>query len=468
MYKGEVHARRWYMLPVILLPTLMISLNTYMLQVALPSLQRSLNASFAEAQLMLTGFSLGLAISLMVGGKLGDLYGRRKMLLIGLAVFTMMAALGGMTSNPTTLIILRIVQGLAAALVQPQVLSILQVSFLPREKGLVFGLYGAWIGVGFAFGLMLGGILVHWNPFELGWRAVFYFHVPLGGIVLLLLPFLPETKGSRGQRIDWAGSSLLMVGLFLLVYPLSEGQKQGWPLWIWGGLLLGAAILWTFIRVERWRQRKDGSALVDLSIFRHRSYRIGMITVVIVYLSMFSFFFILSYYLQYGLDYEVSSTSFVYLPLGVGYFLSSLGSARLVQLWGMKVLRAGALIMAGAIAALVVSLQVDAVQMLDVQNVIILSIYGVGLGLVTTPLVPAVLRMVPAKDAGTGSGLFSTFMYVSNALGVALISMLFSYVLRHPLLEAAQTDYIRAFSVALLATGALALAAFASLRLLRE
>lgn len=174
MEQQQVDSRRWYALGVILLPTLLISLNTYMIQVALPSMQYSLNASFSEAQLIVTGFSLGLAVALIISGKLGDIYGRKRMLLIGVSGFTVMAVLGGLTSDPALLIVIRIVQGLAAALIQPQVLSTLQVSFLPKEKGLVFGIYGAMIGFGFAFGCILGGTIVNWNPFDLGWRTVFF------------------------------------------------------------------------------------------------------------------------------------------------------------------------------------------------------------------------------------------------------------------------------------------------------
>lgn len=170
----KVDPRRWYALAVILLPILLNSFNTYMIQVALPTIQKSLNASFSDAQLIVASFSLSLAAALIISGKLGDIYGRKRLLLIGVSGFTLMAMLGGLTSNPTLLIVIRIVQGLTAALIQPQVLSMMQVNFLPREKGLVFSIYGALMGFGFAFGLILGGILVNRNVFDLGWRTVFF------------------------------------------------------------------------------------------------------------------------------------------------------------------------------------------------------------------------------------------------------------------------------------------------------
>ncbi|ETT68357.1 MULTISPECIES: MFS transporter [Paenibacillus] len=468
MEQQQVDSRRWYALGVILLPTLLISLNTYMIQVALPSMQYSLNASFSEAQLIVTGFSLGLAVALIISGKLGDIYGRKRMLLIGVSGFTVMAVLGGVTSDPALLIVIRIVQGLAAALIQPQVLSTLQVSFLPKEKGLVFGIYGAMIGFGFAFGFILGGTIVNWNPFDLGWRTVFFFNVPFGLLVLLLMPIVPETRAEQAHSIDWTGSFLLLIGLFLLIYPLSEGQKQGWPLWIFGCLMLALFVLFTFIWVENRKGKQGALPLVDLSIFRDRTFSAGLATVLVLYLSMFSFFFILSYYMQFGLHYSVQDTSMVFLPIGIGFFLTSLISSRMVKRWGMSVLKIGALMMGSCSLLLMLELNVDVTNLLDPRNILILLIYGFGLGMATTPLVNVTLSSVPPKITGTGSGLITTFMYFANSLGVALIGILFSASLKHSLLEADLADYVRAFSFSLAAIGGLAFTGFLCLCFLRE
>lgn len=464
----QADPRRWYALAVILLPILLNSLNTYMIQVALPSIQKSLNASFSDAQLIVAGFSLSLAVALIVSGKLGDIYGRKRLLLIGVSGFTIMAMLGGLTSNPTLLIAIRIVQGLTAALIQPQVLSMMQVNFLPREKGLVFSIYGALMGFGFAFGLILGGILVNWNVFDLGWRTVFFFNVPFGILVLLCLPLLPESSGGRAQRIDWTGTLLIMGGLFLLVYPLSEGQKQGWPLWIWGCLILSLLLLLAFIAFEIRKQKADGAPLIDLTIFKQRLFGVGMTSVVLTYLSMFSFFFLLTYYLQFGLHFDAQGTSLAFLPLGGGFFLTSLLSSRIISRWGMIVPRIGALVTGICFFLFILLLRIDAVHLLSIQYIVLLLVYGLGLGLVTTPLTRVVLGTVPLKDAGTGSGLFNTFMYLSNSLGVALISILFSASLGQSLGSAVLSDYARAFSVSLAACGVLALAAFVCLCFLRD
>ncbi|WP_236703454.1 MFS transporter [Paenibacillus xylanivorans] len=464
----QVDPRRWMALALILLPTLLISLNNYMIQVALPLMQLSVKASFGEAQLIFSGYSLGLAVALILGGKLGDLYGRKRILWIGVLGFTLMGLLGGVGSNPTMLIVIRIIQGLSAAMIQPQVLSIMQSSFPANEKGLVFAIYGAVIGVGFTLGIILGGLLLDWNLFGLGWRIVFLFNVPIGLLVIAGLHIVPESKGHRKQSIDWLGTALVMLGLLMLIYPLTIGQKQGWPIWTWGCLLLSLLLLILFVLRQKRREDAGRTPLMELSIFKIDSFRIGIFTEIVVYLSMFSFFFILNYYVQAGLQFDVQSTSLVFLPLGFGFFATSLLSSRLVKRWGDVVLKIGTFTMGTSIFLLIWSLHADTVHLFHFHNILILLVYGLGLGMATTPLANTILNCVPTASAGTGSGLFTTFMYLANTLGVAIISILFSAALRSPLDEAGLADYVRAFSISSAASGGLAFAACACIFLLKE
>ncbi|SFB42045.1 drug resistance transporter, EmrB/QacA subfamily [Cohnella sp. OV330] len=463
----QVNPRRWYAVAVILLPVLLMQLNTFMIQVALPSIQNSLQASFFEAQLIVSGYSLGQAVAILIGGRLGDLYGRKRMLLIGVSGFTLMSALGGAVSDPGQMIAVRIIQGLTAAVTLPQILSMIHVSLLPKEKGLAFGIYGATIGVGFTFGLIMGGFLIDWNWFDLGWRTVFLFNVPFGLLVLMCMPFVSESRGAESRKIDWPGVVLLTIGLFLLVYPVSEGAKRGWPLWTWAALILAVPVLLAFAAVQHRKKKRGGIPLVDLSIFQKRLFPLGLLTVLMLFLGMISFFVVLSYYLQYGLHEDVRTTGLAFLPLGGGYFLTSLLSGRVVRRWGSAVFRTGALVMAVCSFLLIGSLHLDATQFFHIRNILLLLGYGLGLGLVTGPLVNTVLSVVRPQDAGTASGLYNTVTNLGNSLGVALIGLLFSASLRQPLAEAALSDYTRAFSSTLIATGGLSVATFVCLIMLR-
>ncbi|MGX1830164.1 MFS transporter [Paenibacillus taichungensis] len=464
----QVDPRRWMALVLILLPTMLISLNNYMIQVALPMMQSSIKASFGEAQLIFSGYSLGLAVALILGGKLGDVYGRKRMLWIGVLGFTLMGLLGGLASHPTILIVIRIIQGLSAAMIQPQVLSIIQSSFPKNEKGLVFAIYGAVIGIGFTLGIILGGILVDWNLLNLGWRIVFLFNVPIGLLVLAGLRIIPESRAYCKQSIDWLSTAVVMLGLLMLIYPLTIGQKSGWPIWTWGCVFGSLLLLFLFILRQKRREEAGCTPLMELSIFKIGSFRIGIITEIVVYLSMFSFFFILNYYVQAGLQFDVQLTSLVYLPLGLGFFASSLLSSRMVRRWGDTVLKAGTFTMGVSIFLLMWSLHTEAVHLFHFHNILILLVYGLGLGMATTPLANTILNRVPSVSAGTGSGLFTTCMYLANTLGVAMISMLFSAALRSPLDEAGLGDYVRAFSISSAASGILAFAACACIFLLKE
>lgn len=454
------YSSRWFALAVILLPTLLISLNNYMVQIAVPVIQNELAISFSQAQLIFLGYSIGLSIALILGGKLGDLYGRKKILWIGLFIFTITAVIGGITSNPMLLISTRIVQGLGAALIQPQILATIQVIFPPKEKNLAFGLYGTVMGIAFTFGLILGGLLISWNLFGGGWRTVFFFNLPFGILALLLLPIIPESTGEKSQKIDWLGATLLMFSILLLVYPLSEGQTHGWQPWILGSLFLSFIMLLLFIVVERKKQRKHKSILIDLTVFNQRSFVIGICSVLSVYLSMFAMFFILSYFLQFGLRYDTKQTSFVFLPLGIGFFLTSILSSKIVNNFGLTVLKMGAIIMSTCTFILMGLLLVRETNVFDIYGLFLLFIYGLGLGLATTPLANAVLSKVPKNHVGVASGLFNTFMYLANSLAVASISFIFSNFLGDTLEKAKYIDYIRAFSASLFVISLLSIASF--------
>jgi len=223
---------RWLMLAIVLAATLIAVLDTFIVNVAIPSIEHELHASFAQIQLIVAGYTLSYAVLLVTGGRLGDLYGRKRLFLLGVGGFTVCSALCGFAPNTVLLIIFRVLQGGAAALMYPQVLSFIQVTFEPTERPRAFGYYTAVNGLGSILGQVLGGFLLAANLFHLGWRSIFLVNVPIGLFALLAaFPLLRESRRAEAGNRDAGGVVLLICSLFLLVFPLVEGGNAGWPLW---------------------------------------------------------------------------------------------------------------------------------------------------------------------------------------------------------------------------------------------
>lgn len=441
--------KKWGALLIILLPNLLISLNTYMLQVGLPLIQQDLKASFSEAQLILSGYALGLSATLIVSGKLGDLLGRKKMLAIGVAGFFMTALIGGLAHSASLLILIRLLQGIFGACIQPQVLALMTTTFTKDEQPLVFAIYGAMIGIGFTFGLMLGGLIVHLNLANLGWRNLFFFNLPFCLLILFGLQLI-EDKAERAQgALDWFGACLFTSSLLLFVSQLFMIKGSTHPLR--HGLLIALALilLGSFIFYETRRKHQQQHLLIDLAIFKDSLFTVGMLTVLTVYISMFSYFFLITYYAQAGLTYSVPQTSLAFLPLGIGFICTSLSSSTWIRKWGNKLLLIGASLMTLFSLLLSLSIQSQA-SLLAPINLLLLGGYGSALGMTTTPLVGLILGQLPPPFAGVGGAMLNTFMYLANALGVCLISLSFGYFLGDELAMASVSAYQNNLSWSLL------------------
>lgn len=412
---------RWWALAIILLPTLLISLNNYMLQIALPSIQQELQLSFTTAQILFSCYAIGLAALLIVGGKLGDMYGRRTVLWMGIALFAVASLFGGLTSTTTVLLAMRLLQGIAAAIIQPQILAIVQVLFPPHEQKVAFSLYGAVIGIAFAFGLILGGLLIDWDLYHLTWRTIFFFNVPFSILVLVLLPIIPKDRDYQKSKIDGLGMVLLITSILLAIAVLTIVQNSGLS-WSVGFLVITTLLsVLLFIKVEK----RQPYPLIDLTIFHHKRFSIGIMSLLSIYLSMFALFFILSYYAQNFLHYTAKETSMIYLPIGLGFFITSILAARLTQHLGNAILYYGASIMCICLLILTGLLYAE-FSLQQGMVIIVLFIYGLSLGLATTPLTSIILSGLPLDIVGVASGIFNTAMYLANSFAVALVSLLFS------------------------------------------
>lgn len=425
--------RRWVALAVLLVAGFMDLLDVTIVNVAVPSILRDLQAEYAQIEWVVAGYVLGFAALLITGGRLGDIFGRRRVFLIGVAGFTLASAMCGLAQDPSILIAGRFLQGATAGLMVPQILAIIHVTFPRRERGTVLGIWGAVLGIASVAGLVIGGALVAWDLFDLGWRPIFLVNVPIGIATLIAARFfVKESRSPSAPRLDLVGAVLAVAAILMLVYPLTEGRSLGWPAWTFL-LMAGAVVLLVvFVVYERARTRAVGSPLVVLSLFKFRSFTAGMLVWLLFWIALGGFFLVWTLYLQLGLGWSPLRAGLTAVSFAVG---AAAGSGLSVQVltprFGRMVLMAGALLNAAGFAAYIWVGARYGPEIGSWDMVVPLAVAGFGFGLVVAPMVDLILSDVPVRDAGSASGVLSTTQQVGMALGVALVGVLFFSLLEN-------------------------------------
>jgi EmrB/QacA subfamily drug resistance transporter len=413
-------------LAVVVTAAFLGTLDFFIINLALPSIQGDLHASNAAVQLVIAGYGLAYAVCLITGGRLGDVIGRKRVFLAGVAGFTLASVLCGLAPSPAALIAARVLQGIAAALMFPQVLSIIQVTFPAHERGRAFGVYGVVQGAASFSGIVLGGLLVQSNVFGLGWRPIFLVNLPVGLLTFAGgLWLIPESRSPAARRLDLGGVAIVSVALFLLVYPLVEGREAGWPAWAFACLAGTAPVLVMFVLYERWVLARGGSPLVELALFRNRAFVVGLITSLAFCCGLSAFFLTATLFLQDGLALSPTAASLAFAPFALGYLTASGAAVRLAPRLGSRVIPLGCTCMAVALAVLIALARVQGQAVTVLELMPVLLVYGVGQGLVFPALISTTLSRVPAGDAGSASGVLATVQQVAFSLGVALIGSVF-------------------------------------------
>jgi len=416
---------RWRALAVILLAAFMVLLDTSIVTNGLATLQRDLHATSAQVQFVLTGYSVAYGVLLITGGRLGDLFGRRRMFLLGLSSFTLASALCGLAWSPASLIAFRVVQGLAAALLFPQVTSFIQVLFPPSERPRAFGLQGAVIGLGVIAGPLLGGLLIDANLFGSQWRPIFLVNIPVGILALLWASrVLKESKSGAGRGLDLPGVALLTVALGLLIYPVVEGREQGWPLWLLSLLGLSFALLALFVLYQRRMLERGRTPLVQLSMFSDRSFAVGALIAFVFQSSVLSYFVVMSLFFQAGLGYGPTRAALLLIAYQVAIAVASLLSARLSARLGRSILTLGTVLLMVGLVGILLTLGASGLHYQGYELIPALLISGLGFGCIAAPLQSVILSRVNPTFAGSASGVLATVQQVGSALGVAIIGIL--------------------------------------------
>lgn len=413
--------RRWAALPVILAAAFMVTLDFFIVAVAIPSTQRDLSAGTADTQLIVAGYGLALASALILGGRLGDLYGRKRMFVVGLALFTAASAACGLAPSAGTLIAARVAQGVAAALLTPQGLAILRQAYEGADRARALTGYALTLGLAAVGGQLVGGLLIDADIAGLGWRSCFLVNVPVGLVALAVTPRLLPDAARSGGALDLTGALLATGGLLAVVLPLVEGREHGWPVWTW--LCLGAAVPLGagFVAHQRRLAARGGSPLVHPALFAHRSFGAGLAASVAFQAGMGSFFYVLALYLQAGHGLGPLGSGVAFTPIALGYVGTSLVAGRVAARLGRQALALGGLGMATGLVITYLAVSAGSVAALVPGFVVA----GAGMGLVLAPLTALVLARVPMAYGGAAAGALSTAQQVGGALGVAVIGVLF-------------------------------------------
>ncbi|HTX10351.1 MAG TPA: MFS transporter [Solirubrobacteraceae bacterium] len=417
---------RWLPLPVVLAGTFMVVLDYFIVNVALPSIQSQLRASDGALEWVVAGFACTSAIFVITAGRLGDRFGRRRMFSLGLTLFTLASAACGAAGTPLELVIARLVQGAAAALVMPNVLSIISVLYAGPDRLRALSVYGTVMGLAAVSGQLIGGALIAADPAGLGWRSCFLINVPVGIAALLLAPrVIPESRQSDSSRLDKVGTALATLALIAVVLPLLEGRQHGWPAWTWLSLAAAPVLLTGFVAHQRRLTRAGAGPLLDMALFRERSFSAGLLTQLCFWAGQGSFFVVLALYLQSGRGMKPLAAGLVFTILAGAYVATSMRAPMLTARFGRVTIALGAVMLAAGHGLLLGAVVVVGVGGSVGALVPGLLLVGAGMGLVLAPLASTVLQSLAPERAGSASGMMATVQNVGNALGVAITGVIF-------------------------------------------
>lgn len=420
-------------LVVVSLAFVMDLLDSTIVNIAIPSIQSNLGASYASVQWIVAGYSLAFALLLVTGGRMGDVYGYKKLFMIGVGGFTLASLLSGIADSSLLLIIARLLQGSMAALMVPQVMSLMQVMYKPEERGGINGLFGMLGGLAASLGPIIGGLLIKANVFGWDWRPVFLINVPIGILGLVAAArYLPNGKSSHPLKLDVTGTALIMGALVLLVFPLIEGRELNWPLWSFVMMAASLPFMGLFIWWQRKKFRKDGSPLIIPSLFKNRSFGIGLGINLIFEAAMLGFFLTFGLVLQIGFGFSPIHAALTGLPtaIGIAFTMAVLGQ-KIIPKLGRYSLSFGAVVMALGLTITSWVMYHYGISVHSWQFIPGLCIVGMGMGFVFGALFAAVLNGVDPRHAGSASGTLNAVQQVGGAIGIALVGVVFFGQLNH-------------------------------------
>ncbi|HET9737785.1 MAG TPA: MFS transporter [Solirubrobacteraceae bacterium] len=408
---------RWWTLVAVCVATFMLLLDITVVNVALPYIERDLNASFEDLQWVIDAYALTLAAFLLTAGSVADGFGRRRVFVLGLVVFTVASALCGLAGSPLVLNLARGLQGVGGAMMFATSLALLASAYEGRDRGTAIGIWGATIGAAVAVGPLVGGVLVE----AIGWEAIFFVNLPIGvAAVALTQARVAESRNPQGGAVDWAGTVTFSAALFLMVFGLIRGNAEDWGAPIIACLLAAAALLVAFVVVER----RTAQPMFDLSLFRNPSFCGASIAAFVLSAAMFAMFLYLTLYVQNILGYEALEAGMRFLPITVVSFVVAPLAGKLAERVGVRVFLGAGLTLVGAGLLLMRGLEPG-----DDWTALLAGflVAGGGIGMTNPALATAAIGVVEPRRAGMASGINSTFRQVGIATGIAAWGAVFQH-----------------------------------------
>jgi EmrB/QacA subfamily drug resistance transporter len=427
------HPRRWLILFVILAAECMDLLDATIVNVATPSIRNTLHTSASQLQWIVGGYSLAFSVGLVTGGRLGDIFGRRKLFLVGAAGFTSASVLCAVASSPGMLIAFRLVQGAFGALMIPQGLGVVKEVFPTEELPKAFGIWGPVMGLAAVFGPVVGGALVSADLFSDPWRSIFFVNLPLGLAGMLgAYRVMPESRSPRSLTLDFGGAALFTVAAVLLVYPLIQGRESGWPAWAFVSMAASVVALFMFALYERGRERRGRDPLVVPSVFSKPGYVSGTLIILVFFSGMAGVLLIPTLYFQIALHYSPIHSGLTLIPWALGTAIGAgLSGGWLGPKYGRPVIQGGTVVLFGGLMWMIAAIHSNGASLTSWDLVPAELLLGIGMGLLIAPLFSIILAAVNDEEVGSASGVLNAIQQLGSAVGVAVIGTVFFSVLAH-------------------------------------
>ncbi|MCM3506550.1 MFS transporter [Curtobacterium sp. ODYSSEY 48 V2] len=419
---------RWKALVICLLGGGIVLLDVSIVNVALQSISSGLSGATPEAvQWILSGYALAFGLLLVPGGRLGDAVGRRRMFVVGVALFTVASALCGFAPNGFVLVVARLVQGLAGGLLTPQVTALIQQLFRGKERGTAFGLFGATVGIATAIGPLVGGLLITAFGTENGWRFVFFVNLPVGLVTILLaFRYLPTTpKAERGQKHDFDPVGIVLLGAAVVALLLPFVQSEQWKSNAKWWLVVAAVVFAVLFVLWERRYGRDHEPVVDLRLFRRRSFSLGVGLATVYFAGFTPLFFVLTLALQSGLQYSALLAGVASVPFAIGSGIASTVGGRIVHRFGRQLIVVGTVLVLIGLGAVVWVVAEHYGPDLGWWLVLPLLVAGIGSGLTISPNQTLTLSEVPVQQGGSAGGLIQVGARVGSAIGIAAVGSVF-------------------------------------------